>query len=43
MDRARPEAVKMAERVLGVIEPQVHAEILMLEVKLAAVAVIAHP
>ena len=43
MDRPRPEAVEMAQRVLGMVQPQVHAEIFVLQVQLAAVAVIARP
>src|SRR5438309_625231 len=40
MDRSRPQAVEMTQRVLGVVEPQVDAEILVMQVKLAAVAVV---
>src|SRR5262245_24570481 len=42
---ARPETVEVAQRVLGMIEPQVYAEVFVLEVHLAAIAVVAvlHP
>ena len=41
MDRPRPEAVQVAERVLGVVELQVDPEVLVLQVQLAAVPVVA--
>ena len=40
VDRSRPEAVQVTERVLGVVEPEVHAEILVMQVELAPVAVV---
>ena len=41
VDRPRPEAVQVAQRVLGVVELQVDPEVLVLQVQLAAVAVVA--
>ena len=41
MDRARPEAVEVTQRILRVVELQVDPEVVVLKVKLAPVAVVA--